>query len=140
MKVAFDPILYYQNLPDHLFLHLSKVDDYKVAPPRLLNKKNRKIVIDWLFKVAEDDRCNRVVVHRAVRLMDAYLCVVDAIDKDKIQLVAIAAYLIAAKFDEELHLSLKRCTYYCGKTYSVKEVETARLGRSMPSKCASVHG
>lgn len=129
--MALDCLFLYKNLPDHLFAQLARADPHKVAPTSLLTKKSRKMVVDWLWDVATNNVSDRVVVHRTVRLMDAYLSQ-SVVSKAKIQLVAIACFLIASKFDEEKHLTLERCAYYCADFYTpdkVKKMEGSILRR-----------
>lgn len=61
--------------------------------------RHRRIVVDWMSEVGEEHKLSPVAIHCAVRHMDRLLGQTD-VPKGRLQLVAMACILVAAKHEE----------------------------------------
>jgi len=62
--------------------------------------RHRRVIVDWMCEVGEEYSLNPVTIHSSVRCLDRLLGVMD-VQKNKLQLVAMACILIAAKYEEQ---------------------------------------
>lgn len=60
----------------------------------------RAILVDWIIKVHMKFKLLPETLFLTVNLVDRYLSVVMGIKKEEIQLVGVAALMIAAKYEE----------------------------------------
>lgn len=60
--------------------------------------KHRRIIVDWMCEVGEEYKLSALCVHCAVRYLDRILSTLD-VAKNQLQLVAMSAILIAAKYE-----------------------------------------
>ena len=66
-----------------------------------LNEKMRAILIDWLVEVHHKFKLVPETLNLTVNIIDRYLDIVE-VARDKLQLVGVAALLIASKY-EDIH-------------------------------------
>ena len=71
----------------------------RVYNPSAKYLKHRRVLVDWLCEVGEDTRLAMSTVHCAVAYMDAFLQRME-VHRSRLQLVAMAALDIAAKYEE----------------------------------------
>lgn len=114
----------------------SPVDLYRYyASPHYLQHqpdvtpKMRVILIDWLIDVHKRFDHHRETLFLTVNIIDRYLSVVNTkykpycgIRRSKLQLVAVAAYLIATKYEEIIVPDLKEFVLVAAHSYTKKEV------------------
>ncbi|XP_050527673.1 G2/mitotic-specific cyclin-B3 [Daktulosphaira vitifoliae] len=74
------------------------ITDY-ISDQSELTPRHRAIVVNWLVNLQENFGLNHEVLYMAVKLIDLYL-IKNETPKDKFQLLASAALLLASKIDE----------------------------------------
>ncbi len=90
---------------------------------RDINAKFRSILIDWLLEVATKFRVSPGVVPHAAAIIDVFLCR-KVIMRDRLQLLGIAAFLIACKIDEYRAPGVAELVRVSCRNYSREEILT----------------
>ena len=88
---------------------------------RDITYRMRGILVDWLVEVHYKFKLNGPSLWLTVNLLDRYLQRI-AIFRDKLQLVGVAALLIASKFDEVHPPEVAECVHITDNSYTKKEV------------------
>ncbi|KAH8416248.1 hypothetical protein KR009_001176 [Drosophila setifemur] len=70
----------------------------------------RTLLIDWMVQVQETFELNHETLYLAVKIVDLYLCR-EVINKEKLQLLGAAAFIIACKYDESQPPLIKAFLY-----------------------------
>jgi cyclin A len=80
-------------------------------------QQHRSATVDWLCQVGEVCMLGNLTIHTAIGFMDMFLDIIP-IDGSRLQLVAAASLLIAAKIEEQEHNIPRVSTLhaYCGAT------------------------
>jgi len=113
----------------HRQVHFAVPVDY-MAMQGDLNAKMRAILNDWLFEVHKKYGLRRETLFLSINIIDRYLSR-RPICRDRLQLVGVAATLIAAKFEEIHPPEVSDLIYVTACTYSrqdILDMEMAMLG------------
>ena len=86
----------------------------------------RKIVVDWMLEVCEDQQCQPQVYHLAVNYLDRYLSRM-RIPKQCFQSVSAGCLLLSSKFSEVRPLSSEVLSLYTDHSVSVLELREWEL-------------
>lgn len=86
-----------------------------------INEKMRAILIDWLVDVHAKFKLLPETLYMTVNLIDRYLSL-NAIVRQKLQLVGVTAMFIASKYEEIYPPEIKDFAYVCDKAYTVAEI------------------
>lgn len=81
----------------------------------------RAVLIDWLVEISVKFKLNQETIYLTVNLVDRYLSK-NEIEKTRLQLLGIAAMLIASKFEEIYAPEVRDFVYICDRTYSKAEI------------------
>ena len=96
------------------------------ASPNHIRNSVRAILVDWLIEVHHKFQCFHETLFLAINLMDRFLAD-NAVATNKLQLLAVTALFIAAKF-EEIHLpKLEEYAYITDGAATKQDIKTAEL-------------
>lgn len=102
-----------------------------------ITAKFRAVLVDWLIEVAEKFRLREETIFVTVAILDRYLSKV-LVGRENLQLVGIAALLLASKFEELYAPSVEDLAFVSARTYSeenILQMETSiccKLGWQLP--------
>lgn len=99
---------------------LYQLKDYMKKQP-FLTAPMRALLVDWMVELQESFELNHETLYLAVKIVDAYLSLV-IIGRETLQLVASAAFLIAAKYDERVPPTVDDFIYICDGAYVPQEL------------------
>ena len=88
-----------------------------------INESMRAILVDWLIDVHAKFRLLPETLFLTINLIDRYLSKTQG-QKSRLQLVGVAALLIATKYEEIYPPTLKDLVYITDKAYSEKDIVT----------------
>merc|ERR1719186_941225 len=95
--------------------------DYLAGQTELLPKM-RAVLIDWLGGVHLQFHLLQETLYTTVAILDRFLQVeVDSIPRNKLQLVGVAAMLVASKYEEIYAPEIKDFVYITDRAYTEKE-------------------
>ncbi len=86
-----------------------------------INAKFRAILVDWLFEVSRKFKAQQQSYHLTISLLDRYLDHT-IICRSKLQLVGMAAFLIATKFEEIYPPALQDLVHVSARAYAGHEI------------------
>ena len=86
-----------------------------------INQKMRSILIDWLIEVHDKFKLQPQTLWLSINILDRYLENVQIL-RSKLQLVGIAALLIASKYEEIYPPEVKDCVYITDNAYDRPEI------------------
>lgn len=92
-----------------------------MADQRDITYRMRGILVDWLVEVHYKFKLNFASLWLTINLLDRYLQKAQ-IARDKLQLVGVAALLIATKFDEVSPPEVNDCVHITDNSYSRREL------------------
>jgi len=96
--------------------------DYLAGQTELLPKM-RAVLIDWLVGVHLQFHLLQETLYTTVAILDRFLQVeVGAISRNKLQLVGVAAMLVAAKYEEIYAPEVKDFVYITDRAYTEKDI------------------
>lgn len=72
-----------------------------------LRASMRAILLEWLMEVAEEYKLHRETIGTAFNFIDRFLSKVPSVQKSRLQLVGVAALLIASKLEDLSPLKVK---------------------------------
>ncbi|ELU17915.1 hypothetical protein CAPTEDRAFT_154359 [Capitella teleta] len=107
--------------------YLMKLEYKFRVPPRFLKKHPeisstiRAILVDWLIQVQEHFKLLQETLHLSVSMIDIFIHK-HGISLAKLQLLGITCFLIAAKYEERFHPSMKDLVTLTDNCYTVREV------------------
>jgi cyclin A len=81
----------------------------------------RGILVDWLVEVGEEYRLSSETLYLAINYVDRYLSVA-RIEKSQLQLVGVAAMLIASKYEEIYPPQVDEFVYISDNTYTREHI------------------
>lgn len=97
-----------------------------VNSPNHIRNSVRAILVDWIIEVHNKFQCFHETLFLAINLMDRFLAD-NAVATNKLQLLAVTALFIAAKF-EEIHLpKLEEYAYITDGAATKQDIKTAEL-------------
>lgn len=96
-------------------------DDYIGAVQKDINAKMRGILVDWLVDVAEEFKLLADTHYLAVSYVDRFLTL-GVISRDKLQLLGVAALLVAAKYEEINPPKVNKFSVITDGTYTKQQV------------------
>jgi len=126
-EVTDDPQYVAEYAPDVLQVMLRRQMAFMpranyMGTQRELNSKMRAILTDWLFEVHHKKyKMRRETLFLTVNVIDRYLSARD-VPRDRLQLVGVAATLIAAKYEEIHPPEVQDFINVTAMTYSRKEI------------------
>ena len=100
--------------------------DYCATLQTQIKPHMRKIVVDWMLEVCEDQQCPASVFHQAVSYLDRYLTRVN-LPKNCFQAVAAGCLLLASKFVEVRPITTEQLSLYTDHSASVAELREWEL-------------
>eukprot|EP00929_Paragymnodinium_shiwhaense_P032029 TRINITY_DN17825_c0_g1_i1.p1 TRINITY_DN17825_c0_g1~~TRINITY_DN17825_c0_g1_i1.p1 ORF type:complete len:442 (+),score=120.90 TRINITY_DN17825_c0_g1_i1:64-1326(+) len=86
-----------------------------------INTKMRAILVDWLVEVHLKYKMRSEVLFLTVNIIDRFLAV-RVVSRKQLQLVGVAAMLIASKFEEIYPPEVKELAYITDNAYKVPEI------------------
>jgi len=86
-----------------------------------INEKMRAILIDWLVDVNVKFKLVPECLFMTWNIIDRYLTI-KQVTRHKLQLVGVAALLIACKYEEIYPPALKEFVAICDKAYTPKQI------------------
>lgn len=114
---------YVNEIYDH-FSCLEKefmVNHNYMVKQEFINDKMRSILVDWLVEVHLKFKMVPESLYITVQIIDRYL-ELKQVRRSKLQLVGVAALLIAAKYEEIYPPQLKELVYITDKAYNKQEI------------------
>lgn len=134
-EVRMDPSSVSEYLRD-IYTHLreEEVERNRPQPTYIeaqteINSRMRGILVDWLIEVHLKYRLKSETLFLTVKIIDAFVSRKD-IPRRKLQLVGVAATLIAAKYEEIHPPTLSDLVYVCDRAYTreaIVQMELAML-------------
>lgn len=130
-----DDVLLVAEYTNDIFAHLYSREEATVPERNYTVKSNktyyrpsvRAILVDWLVEVHEKFQCFQETLLLAINIMDRFLAKTTKVGTDKLQLVAVTALFIAAKY-EEIHLpKLAEYAYITAGAASKTSIRKAEL-------------
>jgi hypothetical protein len=82
----------------------------------------RKIVVDWMLEVCQDQQCQPQVFHLSLNYMDRFLSRKN-ISKNSFQAMAAGCLLLASKFSEVRPLTTEKLSLYTDSSVSSSELK-----------------
>ncbi|XP_022977048.1 putative cyclin-A3-1 [Cucurbita maxima] len=95
--------------------------DYIGTVQKDISANMRGILVDWLVEVAEEYKLVSDTLYLSVSYVDRYLSL-NAISRQKLQLVGVSAMLIASKYEEISPPHVEEFVYITDNTYNREEV------------------
>jgi len=92
-----------------------------MSKQRDINSNMRSILVDWLVEVTLEFKLTTETVYLTVNLVDRFLSLMH-VTRSKLQLVGVAAMLIASKLEELYPPLVEDFVYICDGTYRAEEV------------------
>lgn len=120
------------ELHQEIFLDMQKKEKrHRIYNEHSKYLKHRRIIVDWMCEVGEEYKLSPLTIHCAVRYLDRVLSSLD-VAKNRLQLVAMACILIAAKFEEAEEIiptlcELNECSNNAYSIDALKEMEVSVL-------------
>lgn len=114
---------YVNEMYDH-FNRLEKdfaVNPVYMAKQDFINEKMRTILVDWLVEVHMKFKMVPESLYICTQIIDRYL-ELKQVRRSKLQLVGVAALLLAAKYEEIYPPELKELVYITDKAYNRSEI------------------
>ena len=112
---------------DEIYAHLRE-SERRWLPPKehlkcqtVVTAEMRGILVDWLVEVAEEYRLSSETLYLSINYIDRYLAVVP-IEKAQLQLVGVAAMLIASKYEEIYPPQCDEFVYISDNTYTRDQI------------------
>ncbi|XP_065840446.1 G2/mitotic-specific cyclin-B3-like [Oscarella lobularis] len=124
-----DDPLFSPEYAQDIFIHMKGTEDanqirrYMDRQP-LISIKLRTIVIDWMVEVQESFELYHETLYLSVKYVDRYL-EKEVVPREQLQLVAMAAMLIASKFEEMQPPLVDDFIYICDDAYTREELLSA---------------
>ncbi|XP_065168717.1 LOW QUALITY PROTEIN: G2/mitotic-specific cyclin-B2-like [Atheta coriaria] len=87
-----------------------------------LTEKHRAALINWIVEACDSFKFTKETLHMSVSLIDRYLARNHRITTQNLQLVGIAAMLIAHKYEETNFISMEDWEYCCDHAYKNSEI------------------
>ncbi|OIW04510.1 hypothetical protein TanjilG_13892 [Lupinus angustifolius] len=95
--------------------------DFMERIQKEINISMRAILIDWLVEVAEEYRLVPETLYLAVNYIDRYLSG-NAVNRQKLQLLGVACFMIASKYEEICAPQVEEFCFITDKTYLKEEI------------------
>lgn len=86
-----------------------------------INAKMRAILVDWLMEVHYKFKMLQPTMYLTIQIIDRYLSA-KQIDRNRLQLLGVAALFIASKYEEIYPPEVADCTYITEQAYDATEV------------------
>lgn len=104
-------------------MHVHPVDVQLLGGHEALNWKMRSILVEWLWEVATSFKMRARTFFSAVYILDRFFIISSTpVARSKLQLVGIAALVVAAKLEEIELPELKDFAYIADNAYTVAEI------------------
>lgn len=115
------------EIVDEIYEHLRECElrlrpsvDY-IATQSNITADMRGILVDWLVEVGEEYRLSSETLYLAINYVDRYLSLA-RIEKSQLQLVGVAAMLIASKYEEIYPPQVDEFVYISDNTYTRDQI------------------
>ena len=95
--------------------------DYCASIQSELKPHMRKIVVDWMLEVCQDQQCQPQVFHLSLNYLDRFLSQKN-LAKNCFQAMAAGCLLLASKFSEVRPLTTEKLSLYTDNSVSVAEL------------------
>lgn len=121
-----DNVLQVTSYVSDLFQHLYAAETISrptmyMANQSDINSKMRAILVDWLIEVHMKFRLVPDTLYLCINIIDRY-CSAVRIQRNKLQLVGVAALLVACKYEEIYPPEVRDCVYITDRAYQREEV------------------
>jgi len=88
----------------------------------------RTILVNWLIEVVEEYKLRKETLYIAINYVDRFLLGHDQVERNFLQLIGIAAILIASKYEEIDVPRIDELVYITDSTYTAKQIlETEKI-------------
>lgn len=126
--VGFQPFFQHWRLRAAEDMHV--VRPY-ISKQRHLNAKMRAILLDWITDVHQSLSFRPSTLYRAGQILDTFLIKTENVSREKLQLVGVTSFMVAAKGFEAAPPDPDDCAYWTDNAYSGPEVSAmeARIRR-----------
>jgi hypothetical protein len=105
---------------------LNKSNYYSILKQKDINEKMRAILVDWLVEVHCKFKLRSETLFLTINLIDRYLSFKQVL-RTKLQLVGVAALLVACKYEEVLCPDIRDFVYVTDRAYSKEEILQTEL-------------
>lgn len=105
------------KLEDH---YIPRCDYFKIVQKEI-KPYMRKLVVNWMFEVCEEQKCEDDVFPLAVNLLDRFLSVV-SIRKTQLQLLGTACMFLSSKLKETIPLPAEKLVIYTDNSVTLEEL------------------
>lgn len=111
--------IYCADIQRHMQLteRSTQPNGFYMRKQRQITEQTRSILVDWLMTVCMKFKCLPETLFITINLIDRFLSL-NSIRKDDMQLVGVAALLIATKYEEIYPPTVKDFVYLSESTYS----------------------
>ncbi|CAG9772813.1 unnamed protein product [Ceutorhynchus assimilis] len=125
-KSKGDPLLVTEYVQD-IMAHLRSLEDqFPIAEKFLehskVSPKMRTIVVNWLVDVHKNFSMGLETLYLSISILDRYLQVNQAVDRNILQLVGTSALLLAGKYEEVYIPDLTDFVYICDDAFTKKQI------------------
>ena len=86
-----------------------------------INEQMRAVLVDWMIEAHLKFKFVPETLYLTVNIIDRYLSK-EQVTRPKLQLVGVAALLIATKYEEIYQLPLSDCTHICDNAYDKEQI------------------
>jgi hypothetical protein len=105
---------------------LNKANYHSILRQKDINEKMRAILVDWLVEVHCKFKLRSETLFLTVNLIDRFLSYKQVL-RTKLQLVGVAALLVACKYEEVLCPDIRDFVYVTDRAYSKEEILQTEL-------------
>ncbi|CAM8929998.1 unnamed protein product [Rhodiola kirilowii] len=112
----------------HSYLHQMEMEPRRIAVPNYIDRVQkdvtvnmRGVLVDWLVEVSDEYELRSETLYLTVSYIDRYLSV-NAVNRQKLQLLGVSCMLIAAKYEEISPPTVDDFCYITDNTCSKNEV------------------
>ncbi|XP_017153873.1 G2/mitotic-specific cyclin-B-like [Drosophila miranda] len=120
---------YVNDIYDHLYQLEIKQPIHKnhLAAQEDITHKMRAVLINWINELHQELYLVEETFQLAVAIIDRYLQAVNNTNRINLQLVGVTAFLIAAKYEDELPPAINDLVYFTEETYTAREIRLMEL-------------
>lgn len=112
-----------------------------------INQRSRQLLVEWLEEVREEYNIRVETLYLAVNLIDRYVTATVGLKLVRFQLVGVAGFLLASKYNDQIHVSAQQLSEATSNAYRPCEVVTMEMVMTkvlgykigMPTVCTFLH-
>ncbi|XP_067945594.1 G1/S-specific cyclin-D2-like [Watersipora subatra] len=113
---------------DRILQNLLKAEEFYLIPAQHLEPQKevrpymRRIVVQWMLEVCEEQRCEEEVFSLSVNFLDRVLAITTSLEKRHLQLLATACMFIASKLKETFPLTAEKLVLYTDRSINHRQL------------------